>query len=351
MSGYLDHDDEDDIALLIPWWKRRSTHVAAAITIGAVIVMIYAMNHKPVEHEPAAEKTQQRTIAAITPYQPPPPPPPPEATAQAAPPPPPPTPQFVKKIEEATRQTTRSSGPSSPAMVAYSLPQRLDATPANAGAGASQPAAQTTIAFKAGTIPGVKSSAAIDETFMLKPGMLLCVLDTALSSDAGEGSFFCHLPGPVYSKAGVKLMEADSQIVGSYQAMRAGQGDRLRATTLSMNTPNGVWVQTDEQFADPMGRNGLPADVDHKYFQRFGAATILALSDSALNILQASVSKGGNTYLQLGGGNALTSLAQTILQHTIDIPPTATLPAGSLIAITITKPIDFSPAYKLRITQ
>jgi type IV secretion system protein VirB10 len=88
--------------------------------------------------------------------------------------------------------------------------------------------------------------------------------------------------------------------------------------------------------------------VGNHYMQRFGAAILLSAANAAVSLGQAVLSKGnGNTTLNLNSGDS-TSLAQEILRHQIDIPPTITVPPGTVISIVVDHPIDFSDA--LRVT-
>jgi type IV secretion system protein VirB10 len=210
---------------------------------------------------------------------------------------------------------------------------------------------ETKIGFKPATLPGNKASPAIDETYMLLPGLLPLVLDTAVQSDL-PGPLLAHLPGPVYSTKGVLLMEAGTQIVGRYETMKQNAGSRLLATSVFAHTPNGIWVPlSGEPLADDLGRTGLDGEVNNHYLQRFGAAILLSLTDQGLGIIQAEVSKGGNTYLSLnsgGGGGGVSSLAQTILQSQINIPPTFSKHQGETMALFLDQPIDFSSSYRLR---
>jgi type IV secretion system protein VirB10 len=210
------------------------------------------------------------------------------------------------------------------------------------------PEVHTRLAFKGAELSGVKASAAIDDTYQLMPGLLLCVLDVAINSDL-PGPLACHLPGPVYSPKGVLLMEAETQVMGKYETVKNGQS-RLMASSVMAHTPNGIWVPlAGEPFADALGRTGMDGVVDHHYFERFGAAGIMTVGESLLGIAQAAVSKGGNSYLSLNtGSSGVGSLAQEILRSQINIPATLPKDQGSLIALWITNPIDFSDSYKIR---
>ena len=69
------------------------------------------------------------------------------------------------------------------------------------------------------------------------------------------------------------------------------------------------------------------------------------LTQSGLGILQAAVSKGGNTYISTDSAN---NLAEQILQSQINIAPSFSKHQGETIAIWLTTPIDFSDSYQIR---
>ena len=90
---------------------------------------------------------------------------------------------------------------------------------------------------------------------MLMPGLLPCVLDTAIQSDL-PGPLLCHLPGPVYSPKGVLLMEAETQVIGRYELMKTNGGSRLMAVSTYAHTPHGIWVPlAGNSLSDDLGRN------------------------------------------------------------------------------------------------
>jgi type IV secretion system protein VirB10 len=347
-------EDEDDA---VPLWRQPA---ARWIAFGVVVVVGFVFwrgTPPPKEEEPA--KPSQAFIGDITPYKP--------VAVVAAPPPPAPAPAVTPQpiaalplpaappVIRATPQGP-AIGPAKPArplMLSYAAPLAAHApAPGTGAAGGAvgQPiASQTNVTFKGGEIPGVKASAAIDTTYVLMPGLLPCVLDTAISSDVPSGSLMCHTPGPVYSPKGVVLMEADTQIIGRYEGLKNG-GNRLQAVSTYAVTPNGIFVPIIDNMSDDLGRTGLDGNVDHRYIERFGAAIALTLTQSVLDIIQAEASKGGNTYLSFGGqgGGGVGSLAEQILQSTINLPPIFTKPQGSTIAIFLSAPVDFSASYRIR---
>lgn len=320
-----------------PWWKTRRALLLGIVVVGA-LAFIFSRGRDTAQQQ--APKTAA-AISVVVPYAPA------ITEAKAAPETPPAPPQItLPAIGPPMPPATvvgQSAPVSRPAMVSYAVPATPKPPPPQPGD--PEHPAKTGIKFATATLPGSKASPAIDDTFLLLPGLIPVVLDTAVDSNL-PGPVMAHLPGNVYSPRGVVLMEAGTQIMGSYQSMSRNGSERLHATSLSAVTPNGVWVKLAEApLADDLGRTGLSGTVDHRYLERFGGAVLLDLGHAALSIFQAAVAKSGNTYLSFNGTEGLAS---QILQSEVNKPPIFTKNAGSTIAIFLTQPIDFSDAYKVR---
>ena len=327
-----DWDEDEATPPPPPWWRSRKM-VYAGIGAAGVLGLVFAQGR--VSHHQKTETSQQTAIGAVVPYQP----------AQAAPPPapPPPSPAPPPPLAIPTFQAELSAAKPhrQPAMLSYVV----KSDPPAAAAKDPPEAKKTKVEFETAKLPGMKASPAIDETYVLEPGLLSCVLDTAIQSDL-PGPLLCHLPGPVYSPKGVLLMEAGTQVIGQYKSMENNGANRLLAVSTFAHTPNGVWVPlTAQPLADDLGRSGLDGSVDHRYFEKFGGAILLDLSQSGLQIVQAKVAQGGNTYLNLGSSYGLAS---QILNSTINLPPLFSKHQGETIALWLTEPIDFSDSYRVR---
>lgn len=216
--------------------------------------------------------------------------------------------------------------------------------PGGGGEGAAS-AGGTRVTYKGAAIVGAKAGPALDRDLLLMPGIIRCILDTAVDSTL-PGPLMCHLPAPVMSSSGVILMEKDTSIIGQYtNSVTQGQG-RLMAVTATAYTPNGIPVPMGGPFADGLGRTGLDGNVDNHVMERFGGAVMLSLAEGAMGIAQSAISKGGNSYVSFSSGG-VGSLAQEVLRNTIDIKPTITKDQGDEVALWILTPIDFSQAYHL----
>jgi type IV secretory pathway VirB10-like protein len=320
--------DEGDVGQPTPWYRRRNVLLAG---VAGVALCAFLFTRGMGEHAAATDNAKASPISVVVPYQPPPAPPQAPKIKTMIP--------AAANIPHFPAPVRHAAG--LPISVTYVVKQ--DPPKPAAPRAAADP--QTKLAFAAGTIPGTKASPAYDETYMLDPGLLPCVLDVAIDSSL-PGPLMCHLPGPVYSSKGVLLMPAGTQIIGQYRTMQNNGADRLMAVSTFAHTPDGVWVPlTGEPLADGLGRSGLDGNIDNHILQRFGGAVLLDLAQSSLGIVQAKVAKGGNTYIST---NSSDNLASQILQATINIPPTFSRPQGGLIALWITQPIDFSGSYRVR---
>lgn len=358
-------DDEDDEGGGgVPLWRRPRFILVAAI---AVVVVIYVFTHgsEPQKHN-GAQKSSDTFIGEVAAYQPParivttahaedipePPEPPPAPThsapspqnqappaAEDRPPAAPPWPDPRSLVPHGT-----SSAPPRTRMLVYAVP------PPAAPAAPPAPPPETGLDFKTSSIPGLKASAAIDDTYQLMPGLLPLILDTAINSDV-PGSILAHLPGPVYSRKGVLLMPAGTQVIGKYESM--GKGSRLMANSVYAFTPStatkgAVWVPlTGQNMTDNLGRSGLDGEIDRHLMERFGAAVLLDLVGQGLQIVQAEASKGGNTYLNFNSSGGTSSLASQILQSQINIPATFSKHQGEMVALFVDEPVDFSASYRI----
>jgi type IV secretion system protein VirB10 len=332
-----DEWEEDEEPEPLPVWRRRKWLL---VGLGIAVLLAFLFTRGKPQHAQETQKGEEPFIGVVVPYQPPKaaPAPAPIKAAEAAPeaaPAPPTMPAFRGQLP------TANAPPVRPAMLSYAVPHIDPSKPAAASADPPQ----THLAFQASSLPGIKASPAIDDTYQLMPGLLPCVLDTAIESDL-PGPLLCHLPGPVYSPKGVLLMEGGTQVIGRYQSMGRSGGSRLLAVSTYAHTPNGIWVPlAGNPMSDDLGRSGFAGAVDNHYLERFGGAVILSLTESGLAILQAAVSKGGNTYISTDSAN---NLVEQILQSQINIAPTFSKHQGETIAIWLTTPIDFSDSYKIR---
>jgi type IV secretory pathway VirB10-like protein len=204
------------------------------------------------------------------------------------------------------------------------------------------------ITFSPAAFEGSKAVTIKDRNLVLTPGPVTCIMDTMIVTGQSEDSpFQCHLDRDVLSPTNVTLMEAGTQVIGSYKSVAGDGQDRVVAVTASAVTPNGVVVQLGGPLADQLGASGVPGSVDNHWWQRIGAAVVLSLVDNGFGLAEAALSKGGSTYLNFNTGDGVGSLGQQLLAKTVNIPPTISVNQGARVVLWVTKFIDFSDAYRL----
>ena len=178
-----------------------------------------------------------------------------------------------------------------------------------------------------------------------------CILQTAINSQL-PGFVDCTLPEEVRGATGtVVLLDKGTQIFGEIRSgLRQGQ-DRVFVLWVRARTPQNVVITLDSPGADELGRSGLPGAVDTHFWARFGAALLFSVIDYGPQLAtQALQNNNGsnniNNYTQF-----LTpqqQLANTILQDTINIPPTLEKNQGDSVTIFVARDLDFSGVYDLQ---
>lgn len=259
--------------------------------------------------------------------------------------------QVIKdKIDEAVHA---QAAPSRMMSYASSFVARGGASGAGSASGGTGPAApsaptatHTRVIFKAGTIEGGKAGPAMDLTLVMMPQVIPCVLRNAIDTTQ-PGPIFCSTFSDVKSAAGITLMEAGTQITGSYSSSVSQGQNRMPMVSASGITPYGVPIVFPGAMGDELGRAGVTGQVDTHFWDRFSGALLLMTSQGAIGAVQAALQRGnGNNYLNLQTGGVDSAVADA-LHNSINIAPTIRVDQGTRIGLLLTVPIDFSDSYVL----
>lgn len=184
--------------------------------------------------------------------------------------------------------------------------------------------------------------------FLLTQGTMIdCTLRPRLISTQA-GMFTCVAPTDTYSANGkVKLIDKGTKFVG-FQSGGMTQGqDRIFVVWSRLETPSGVIVNLDSPGAGPLGEAGLGGHVDHHFMERFGNAIMLSMIFD-LSEYATSRNRSGDSFTldntTSGAGDAIS----TVLEHSVDIPPTLYKNQGERISIVVARDLDFSTVYDLK---
>lgn len=180
---------------------------------------------------------------------------------------------------------------------------------------------------------------------------LPCVLETQILSNL-PGTAACILTENIYSTNGkVLLLEKGTRAVGEYKTgLRTGDA-RLAILWDRVETPTGVIIDLDSPSADMVGAAGVPGWVDNHWFERIGAAFLLSYVQDAIQYKTTQATPpgalvSGPSYANTTGAGS--SLAEKVLNSTINIVPTLIKNRGDLITIEVRHDLWFQDVYSVR---
>ena len=176
--------------------------------------------------------------------------------------------------------------------------------------------------------------------------LIPCTLQTAINSSL-PGFVDCVLPVAVPGMTGaVTLLDKGTKILGEIRSgLGAGQ-ERLFILWTRAVTPEGVSVALASPAADSLGRSGVSGAVDTHFWKRFGAAIMFSVIGAAPQIASSALQHGnGNSYNILGGAGSAEQVPDTILQRTMNLPPTLEKNQGDTVSIFVARDLDFSRVY------
>jgi type IV secretion system protein VirB10 len=184
-----------------------------------------------------------------------------------------------------------------------------------------------------------------DRSFVITRGSYIpCVLQTQLFSNV-PGQTGCIISENIYSDDGSRLLvPRGSTVVGEYgQTMRNGD-TRIAVVWNRIKTTDGYVIDVDSGAADSVGTMGIGGNIDNRWGERIGAPLLLSLVDDAVDIAVARQSSSGPVY-----GSSTTrgtkSIAEKVLDSTINIKPTLSANRGARLMIYVSKDLWFDEVY------
>jgi type IV secretion system protein VirB10 len=177
--------------------------------------------------------------------------------------------------------------------------------------------------------------------------MIDCVQDTKLVS-AQAGMITCYAPHDVRSTSGrVVLIDAGTKFIGYQQGVLSQGQPRIGVVWSRLETPQGVVIHLDSPGTGALGEAGLDGHIDTHFGERFGGAILVSLI-SDLGAWASSRGGNGGSIRFNSTGDAAQDAVSTVLDNSINIPPTLYRNQGGRIGIYVARDLDFSSVYALR---
>ena len=199
--------------------------------------------------------------------------------------------------------------------------------------------------------PMVQAGRINDLNLLLPKGHTIdCALSMRIISTLA-GQVSCVVTSNVYSANGkVVLLERGSEAVGEYRSGASIGQKRLFVLWTRILTPQGIVINLDSPGADELGSTGLSGKVDDHWFERIGSAFLLSTVQDAIQYEVASeqAKSGGSTLVFSNTAQTSDTMAQKVLESTINIPPTIYKNEGDRAVIYVARDLDFSNVYRLR---
>jgi len=179
-----------------------------------------------------------------------------------------------------------------------------------------------------------------------------CILQTAINSELA-GFVDCTLPSEIRSADGtVTLLDKGTQVMGQIRSgLRRGQ-DRLFILWTRARTPDNITVDLASPAADDLGRAGVDGYVNDHFWKMFWTAALYSLIEYGPAMATAAIQNQNHSSIS-NYTTFLTpqqSLANTVLQDDLHIPPTLEKNQGDSVSIFVARDLDFSSVYDLRVS-
>ena len=205
--------------------------------------------------------------------------------------------------------------------------------------------------FQGPKLDGVRAGLIGNRDMVIAMGTSIpCTLETALQSDQ-PGFTSCVIDRDVLSDNGhVVLLEKGTQVVGEYRGgLKQGQA-HLHVLWSRAKTPTGVVIELASAATDQLGRAGFGGYVDNHFMERFGSAILLSVVSDLTKIGgQAITAQSG--YSANGTANTGKDAATIAVEHTAAMAPTLHKHQGELVSIFVSRDLDFSSVYSLKMVK
>lgn len=209
------------------------------------------------------------------------------------------------------------------------------------------------------------------DTMIAQGKMIDVVLETAINTNL-EGLLRAVVSRNVYAESGNNiLIPKGSRLIGSYGSPEAN-GNRIAVSWDRVIMPDGIDVQIGSPGTDVMGRSGVGAFVDKKFFDIFSNAILLSIvtiggsafvdevTDAQGQTTSTTTTPEGNSTSSRSGGTStdaavldaasnMSDVASSITEGLLDETPTMIVQQGTKMKVFVNKDIHFPSSVASRV--
>ena len=205
---------------------------------------------------------------------------------------------------------------------------------------------------RSGPADGMTSAAPLyqPDTLLLRGTYIRCVLQSRVISDY-PGYTSCIVTEPVYSVNGKRLLlPRGSKVQGSYGRDEL-IGERVNVTWDRVTTPTGLDINMTSPGVDVLGSAGHPGHYNAHWGQRISSALLISILSDAFKYAAA---ENGPPTTAVGNGvlvqnpyesttaRTMERMANMAMERNMSRPPTVTINQGTVVAIYVSRDVDFS---------
>jgi type IV secretion system protein VirB10 len=234
--------------------------------------------------------------------------------------------------------------PAVTALIAPSMPPAGDSTDSHRGDETREDTLSARL--RPGVTPATQARLLPTTRLLLPKGAFIdCTLETAIDSTL-PGMTTCITAADTFGADGkVVLLERGTKLVGETRGqVQQGQA-RVFVLWTEARTPTGVVVALDSPGTDELGRAGLPGEVEHHFWERFGAAMLVSVVNGAVQAGVQASNRSGSAVIY--APSASQDVLTEVLKDTLQIAPTIVKRNGDRIQVLVARDVDFRPVYEL----
>ncbi len=171
-------------------------------------------------------------------------------------------------------------------------------------------------------------------------------LETEINSDL-PGLVRAIVSEDVYADRGHRvLIPKGSRLVGQYSSEIAlGQRRVMVVWNRAVHATANLDVEFKSPSTDPLGSTGQTGELDSRFFQRFGEASLMSLISAGAANIRTPEGEGTKSYYRDGLVDSFAETASATLEKQQQVPPTITVRRGEKINVFVAEDLDFSGVF------